>query len=278
MNTGVTLKNTFVHVNVTPVKPRLVRSKSLQDLEEICDPFNSYESTPTIYTPTKTRHEYDESPPRNVPPRVRRNSVRRNSQPALLSYPPPILASPPAGVRLGRRGSAPSIGAKQGVLGAAPPGFLPAILSSPIGGYSVPPIDGIPTTAMLRNIPARVTPLQLQELLDARGFHGLYDFLYLPVDFDTHYSLGYAFINFSAIENLQRFTLLFHGSAIPLIPARKFCEVCMAKVQGLEANLRLFAISTTVGELPHDLKPIVLLSGRYVHFPDSSGSLPTAFD
>ena len=226
-----------------------------------------------IYTPTKARNESDDSPERPMLPRI-----RRNSQPAIPTFPAPTITSVPAGVRLSRRGSLPCSRTKKGVLGAAPPGFLPAILSSPLGGYSVFPRDGVATTAMLRNIPARVSATQLKELLDLRGFYGFYDFLYLPLDFETQYSLGYAFINFVSLDYLQRFTLLFHGSSIPFVPSRKFCEVCMAKVQGLEANLRLFSNSLNIGKLPDALKPVIFIGGRYVHIPDSLGNLPVTFE
>ena len=55
---------------------------------------------------------------------------------------------------------------------------------------------GIRTTVMLRNMPNNYSRTMLLELLDAEGFAGQYDFLYLPMDFQSRASLGYAFINF----------------------------------------------------------------------------------
>jgi len=279
---GLTLKNTFVHIGDSPVKSRLVRTRSLQDLTELTDDgsvsddglvtFKSKVKQPEPYTPTQAQTESlsDHASPPMAP------RVRRYSQPAILSLPlnPAPTVDIPAGVRLGRRSSAPACTIKQGVLGAAPPGFLPAILCPPVGGYSVPPTNGLPTTAMLRNIPSSFSLSQLMQLLATRGFSGQFDFLYLPVDFETRCSLGYAFINFHAWEDVHRFTMLFHGRALPIFPARKPCQVCLAKVQGLDANVRLFANSVSVGKLPEDLKPVVLSHGHYLPFPDAEGRVP----
>ncbi|CAE7621292.1 ML3, partial [Symbiodinium sp. CCMP2456] len=51
------------------------------------------------------------------------------------------------------------------------------------------------TTVMLRNLPNNYTRDMLLELIDSMGFRGQYDFLYLPIDFQTHACLGYAFVN-----------------------------------------------------------------------------------
>lgn len=57
------------------------------------------------------------------------------------------------------------------------------------------------TTVMIRNIPNKYTPAMLQEFLDIR-VPGLYDFLYLRMDFKNRCNVGYAFINFVAPKSI----------------------------------------------------------------------------
>merc|ERR1712139_725567 len=50
--------------------------------------------------------------------------------------------------------------------------------------WAAAPLHNVaPTTLMLRNLPIEYDRTMLLELLDAEGFTGPYDFLYLPADF-----------------------------------------------------------------------------------------------
>eukprot|EP00438_Fugacium_kawagutii_P034564 Skav216757 [mRNA] locus=scaffold3303:12117:15736:- [translate_table: standard] len=51
------------------------------------------------------------------------------------------------------------------------------------------------TTVMLRNLPNNYTRDMFLSLLDEEGLSGLYDFVYLPMDFRRDANLGYAFVN-----------------------------------------------------------------------------------
>jgi len=96
------------------------------------------------------------------------------------------------------------------------------------------------TTVMLRNIPNRYARDMLVERLN-QTFSGEYDFVYLPIDFNSKCNVGYAFINFRTPIACQRFIREFHGqkarSCLPGFSSVKVCEVSYARVQGRDANM-----------------------------------------
>eukprot|EP00448_Togula_jolla_P002331 CAMPEP_0170599526 /NCGR_PEP_ID=MMETSP0224-20130122/16846_1 /TAXON_ID=285029 /ORGANISM="Togula jolla, Strain CCCM 725" /LENGTH=751 /DNA_ID=CAMNT_0010924187 /DNA_START=96 /DNA_END=2351 /DNA_ORIENTATION=- len=109
--------------------------------------------------------------------------------------------------------------------------------------YSAPPAmyggSGL-TTVMLRNIPNRYTRDMLIERLN-QTYGGQFDFVYLPIDFNSKCNVGYAFINFRSPEACQSFYQEFHNaktkSVLPGFTSSKVCEVSYARVQGRDANM-----------------------------------------
>merc|ERR1719506_1681072 len=96
------------------------------------------------------------------------------------------------------------------------------------------------TTIMLRNIPNRYTREMLVARLDD-GYKGQYDFVYLPIDFNSKCNVGYAFVNFRAPAVAQRFFAEFNGAkcknVLPGFSSQKICEVSYARVQGRDQNM-----------------------------------------
>lgn len=101
---------------------------------------------------------------------------------------------------------------------------------------------GIPgyTTVMLRNIPNRYSRDMLHERL-SKNYRGQFDFVYLPIDFNSKCNVGYAFINFRTPAAAASFTSDFHGkktkTVLPGFSSNKICEVTYARVQGRDANM-----------------------------------------
>jgi len=117
--------------------------------------------------------------------------------------------------------------------------YLQLMTYNPYGGYAYQPPGG--TTVMLRNIPNRYTRDRLVERLAEKKFGGSYDFIYLPIDFNSKCNVGYAFINFRTPADCQRFFEEFHNvktqKVLPGFSSQKVCQVSYARVQGRDANL-----------------------------------------
>lgn len=123
--------------------------------------------------------------------------------------------------------------------------FQNAYLQSMTMGFGAmppPPAPGAQglTTVMLRNIPNRYSREMLVDQLNQK-FRGKYDFLYLPIDFNSKCNVGYAFINFRTPAACQRFFTEYHNKrakvCLPGFSSMKVCEVSHARVQGRDANM-----------------------------------------
>jgi len=108
------------------------------------------------------------------------------------------------------------------------------------------------TTVMLRNIPNKYTREMLIKQLSV-DFHGLYDFMYLPIDFKNKCNVGYGFINFRNQDACEQFVTNFHGvdvrKCLPGLNSRKVVEVTPARVQGLIENVRRLRNSPVMNQL-----------------------------
>lgn len=108
------------------------------------------------------------------------------------------------------------------------------------------------TTVMLRNIPNKYTREMLIKQLK-QDFDGLFDFMYLPIDFKNKCNVGYGFINFRTPEACDSFVKQFHGvdvrKCLPGLNSKKVVEVTPARVQGLLENVRRLRNSPVMNQL-----------------------------
>merc|ERR1711972_876525 len=104
-------------------------------------------------------------------------------------------------------------------------GFMSEADESNDGETTVDQDEFRQTTVMMRNIPGEYTRADLLGLIDQQGFNGLYDLVYLPVDFRTELNQGYAFINLTTAENTEMFRSHFTGFSEWLVPCERICEV-----------------------------------------------------
>lgn len=129
--------------------------------------------------------------------------------------------------------------------------------------------DGPMTTVMMRNIPNDLTGTMLLKLLDMRGFNGLYDLVYLPMDYHHHVGFGYAFINFMSQDHAESFRDAFEGFKDWGVLSTKVCEVNWSSVlQGVAAHVSRYRNSPVMHEaVPDDFKPMLFMDGTRVPFP-----------
>lgn len=135
-----------------------------------------------------------------------------------------------------------------------------ALGTTPVG-YMRDPV----TTTMLRNIPQRFDRESLLDNLISNGFFGSFDFVYMPSDFSTGVSLGYAFINFISEAVYMRFKSIYAGLKLAE-ESPKVCVVCDAKVQGMSQNVEFYRNSTVMIMEPK-YHPVVFENGVRQRFP-----------
>jgi RNA recognition motif-containing protein len=147
-----------------------------------------------------------------------------------------------------------------------------ALSSSSSDGTVVPDTDDDlddRTTIMMRDIPNLYCTDRLVELFDLAGFSRRYDFVYLPMDFRTDMSLGYAFVDFVSNADAQRFMEVFDGFSSWMTPSPKVCQVSWADPnQGLAEHVERYRNSPVMHEnIPDGYKPRLYNQGVRVPFP-----------
>jgi len=121
----------------------------------------------------------------------------------------------------------------------------------------------------MRNIPGEYTRADVVGLMDQEGFKGLYDLVYMPVDFQTELNHGYAFVNFTTAESAKRFQERFTGFNEWLMPSERICEIFFSdQSQGIDANIERYRNSPMMHESVDDrFKPALFQGGQRIPFP-----------
>jgi len=125
------------------------------------------------------------------------------------------------------------------------------------------------TTVMLRNLPKNLTQVAVLQTLENHGFAALYDFVYLPVDFQKMVSFGYAVVNFASHEAAERAMQYFTGFTEWPMPSRKACTtVWNTPCQGLAAHIERYRDSPLMHPtVAPEFKPMLFSQGNPVAFP-----------
>ncbi|CAE7778071.1 ML4, partial [Symbiodinium pilosum] len=128
------------------------------------------------------------------------------------------------------------------------------------------------TSVMLRNLPNNYTRSKLLEMLDSEGFAGKYNFVYLPIDFHTQASLGYAFVNLVESSHVYQIQEKLTGFKKWKVPSKKVCEVRLCGPwPDLEAHVERYRNSSVMHpSVPEEFKPALFENGKQVPFPKPS--------
>ncbi|KAF5186639.1 Terminal ear1-like 1 protein [Thalictrum thalictroides] len=137
--------------------------------------------------------------------------------------------------------------------------WVPKILA-----FSSEPIhpEGNKTSVMIKNIPNKFTRENLVAWLDnfCKGenqklhFGDLenkrlaYDFVYLPIDFNSKCNKGYAFVNFNKPIGAWKLYKEFHDAKWDIFCSKKICDITYARIQGKEGLVNHFDKSTFICE------------------------------
>lgn len=134
--------------------------------------------------------------------------------------------------------------------------------------------DNTRTTVMMRNLPFECTRDMLIALLQVHGYTGMFDLLYLPIDFKFQNGLGYAFINFVSPEIAQTFRSSFSGFRDFPTGSQRACEVGWSDVQGLQVHVERYRNSPVMHEsVPDEYKPVLFIGSERVPFPEPTKNI-----
>jgi hypothetical protein len=123
---------------------------------------------------------------------------------------------------------------------------------------------------MLRNLPSSFSQQRLLDVLHATGFSDKFDFVYLPVDFQSGAGLGYAFVNMNTpIDARLAVSKLSGYSEWGDAACRKVLEVCWSDPhQGLDMLIDRYRNSRVMHKsVPEHYKPLLLQDGKRTAFP-----------
>ncbi|CAH9112773.1 unnamed protein product [Cuscuta europaea] len=103
------------------------------------------------------------------------------------------------------------------------------------------------TTLMLKNIPNKYTSKMLLAAIDEQH-KGIYDFIYLPIDFKNKCNVGYAFINMIDPSFIISFYQAFNGKKWEKFNSEKVASLAYARIQGKAALVAHFQNSSLMNE------------------------------
>lgn len=151
---------------------------------------------------------------------------------------------------------------------ASPPPLVTSAAS--LTGVSEPSPEWSSTvTVMMRNLPNKYSQQMLLEELNASGFLGTFDFLYLPIDPETNANRGYSFINFTDPSFAWMLKMTYEGRKMGRFNSDKVVSVAPAALQGFEANYAHYS-TARVNRGDPSTRPLFLRESSVPHVKPES--------
>jgi hypothetical protein len=113
------------------------------------------------------------------------------------------------------------------------------------------------TTIMIRHIPNKYTIQSILEEINL-DFANKFDLFYLPIDYQNHCNLGFAFINFVDPMHIVQFYDTFRGKKWKKFNSEKICELAFAKFQGKKDLIAHFEKGAVMNLDSEEKRPVIL--------------------
>jgi RNA recognition motif-containing protein len=124
------------------------------------------------------------------------------------------------------------------------------------------------TTVVVRKLPTTWTRADVLDLLGARGFQGLFDFVYLPFNFKRACVFGYAVVNFPEPADAERAIAALSGI---VVDKSRILAEWSESVQGSGALVEKYRNSALLHkDVEESHRPLLLRHGVPVAFPNPS--------
>lgn len=125
---------------------------------------------------------------------------------------------------------------------------------------------------MIRCLPQSWMQCDLVELLVQKGFAGLFNLVYLPMNFRNGKNFSYAFLNMVDNASASKLFETLHGLDV----GSSVIECLWSSCQGFEANVERYRNNPVMHDtVPLELKPAVYdRKGHQVTFPSPTKHIP----
>jgi RNA recognition motif-containing protein len=138
-----------------------------------------------------------------------------------------------------------------------------------VGLWNAPAEQESRTTVLFRNVLTTSMRSDLCMLLNNEGFKGQYDFLYVPANFKTMLSFGYAFVNFVSAQAAEAARQYFNGFEWDVQGESSMLETSWSNPhQGYDVHVQRYRDCPVMhSSVSDEYKPIVLQGGVRAAFP-----------